>query len=85
MKRSKEKDCSQLLTKINVLKAINWTKQAWNDVKCDTIAKCFKKCGFVDNTAVNLAEELFGNTVDELREIDANNEECDDDDMIKTK
>ena len=40
----------------------------------------FKKCGFVDNTTENLAEELFGATVDELREIDANNEESDNDD-----
>ena len=80
MERSKEKDCSQLLKEKNVLKAIYWIKQAWNDVKCDTIAKCFEKCGFVDNTAENLAEELFGATVDELRETDANNEESDDDD-----
>ena len=85
MKRSKEKDCSQLLKEINVLKFIYWIKQVWNDVKCDTMAKCFKKCDFVDNTAENLAEELFGNTVDELREIDANNEESDDDDTITMK
>ena len=51
-----------------------------NEVKCDTIVKCFKKCGFVDNTTKNLAEELFGATVDELRETDENNEESDDDD-----
>ena len=85
MERSKEKDCFQPLKEINVLKAIYWIKQALNDVKCDTIAKCFKKCGFVDNTAKNLAEKLFGNTVDELREINANNEESDDYDMITTK
>ena len=64
MERSKEKDCFQLLKERNVLKAIYWIKQAWNDVKCDTIAKCFKKCGFVDNTAKNLAEDLFGANVD---------------------
>ena len=80
MERSKEKDCSQLLKEINVLKAIYWIEQASNDIKCDTIAKCFKKCGFVDNTTENLAEELFGAAVDKLREIDANNEESDDDD-----
>ena len=78
MERSKEKDCSQLLKERNVLKAIYWIKQVQNDVKCDTTAKCFKKCGFVDNTAKNLAE-LFCTTADELREIDANNEESDDD------
>ena len=38
-----------------------------DDVKFDTISKCFKKFGFVDNTAENLAKELFGTTVDELR------------------
>ena len=42
--------------------------------------KCFKKFCFVDNTAKNLAEEVFGTTVDELHEIDANNEENDDGD-----
>ena len=78
-KRSKEKDCSQLLKEINVLKAIYWIKQAWNDVKCNTIVKCFKKCRFVDNTAENVAEELFGTILDELCEINANNEESDDD------
>ena len=68
------------IEKNNFLKAIYWIKQAWNDVKCNTIVKCFRKCGFVDNSAENLAEELFGATVEELREIDANNEESDDDD-----
>ena len=67
------------MKEINVLNAIYWIKQAWNDVKCNAIAKCFNKYGFVDNTAENLTEELFGAIVDELREIDANNEETDDD------
>ena len=70
---------------INIPKAIYWIKQAWNDIKCNTIAKCLKKCGFVDNTAKNLAEELFGTTIDELREIDMNNEESDNDDNDTTK
>ena len=52
MERSKEKDC-QLLKEINVLKAIYWIKQIWNDVKYDTIVKWFKKFGFVVNTAEN--------------------------------
>ena len=86
MEKSKEKDCFLFLKEINVLKAIYWINQAWNDIKCNTIAKCFKKCGFVDCTAENLAEELFGVNVDELHEIDANNEESDngddDDDEI---
>ena len=64
----------------NVLKGIFWIKQAWNDLKCNTIVKCFKKCGFVNNTAENLAEELFGTTVGELHEINVTNEESDDED-----
>ena len=59
--------------------AIYEIKQAQNDVKCNATVKYFKKCGFVGNTAKNLPEELFGATVDELSEIDANNEESDDD------
>ena len=51
MERSKEIDCPQLLKEINVLKVIYWIKQAWNNVKCDTIKKRFKKCGLVDNSA----------------------------------
>ena len=78
MERSRETDCSQLSKEINVPKAIYWIKQAWNDVKCDTIAQCFKKCSFVDSSAKSLAEELFGATVDELHQIDGNNEENDD-------
>ena len=64
----------------NVLKGIFWIKQAWNDLKCNTIVKCFRKCGFVNNTAENLVEELFGTTIGELHEINANNEESDDED-----
>ena len=75
-----EKDCSRLLKEINVLKAIYWIKQAQNDIKCNTIVNCFKKCGFLDNNEENLVEELFGANVDELCEIDANNEESDDED-----
>ena len=64
MQRSREKDCSQLSKERNVLKAIHWIKQVWNDVKCDTIAKSLKKCSFVDSTAKSFAEELFDATVD---------------------
>ena len=56
MERSKEKDYSQLLKDKNIIKAIYQIKQAWNDIKCDTIAKCFEKGGFADNTAKNLAK-----------------------------
>ena len=44
---SNEKDCSQPLKEVNVLKTIFFIKQTWKDVKCGTIAKCFKKYDFV--------------------------------------
>ena len=79
MERSKEKDCSQLLKEVDVLKAIYLIKRGWNDLERDTIATYFKRCGFVDNTAKNLVKELFDAIVDELGEIDVNNEESHDD------
>ena len=53
--------------KCSFLKVIYWIKQLWNDLKCDTIAKFFKKCGFVDNNAKSLAEELVGTAVEFIR------------------
>ena len=63
MERSKEKDYSQLLKDKNIIKAIYQIKQARNDIKCDTIAKCFEKGGFADNTAKNLAKKLLMQTI----------------------
>ena len=64
---------------MHVLQAIYLVKQALNDIKCNTVVKCFNRCGFLDNTDKNFAENLFGATVDELHEIYVNNEEKDDD------
>ena len=41
---------SQLLKEVDVLQAIYWFKQAWDDVKAETIQKCFKNCGFKEHT-----------------------------------
>ena len=75
---------SKILKNINVCKAIYWSAEVQNDVKCDI--KCFKKCVFADNLAKTLGKELLSSTVDYLREIDVNNEKNvdDNDDDILT-
>ena len=37
-----------LLKEINVLQCIYWIKKAWDDIKEQTVQKCFKECGFVE-------------------------------------
>ena len=83
-KHRKRPKKSKILKNINVCKAIYWSAEVQNDVKCDI--KCFKKCVFVDNLAKTLGKELLSSTVDYLREIDVNNEKNvdDDDDDILT-
>lgn len=36
-------NASEIVKSINVSMAIEWGKQAWNEVSPDTIVKCFKK------------------------------------------
>ena len=40
-----EKNASEIVKSINVLMAIEWGRQAWNDVRQSTIMKCFQKTG----------------------------------------
>ena len=40
-----EKNASEIVKSINVLMAIEWGRQAWNDVRQSTITKCFQKTG----------------------------------------
>ena len=40
-----EKNASEIVKSINVLMAIEWETQAWNDVRQSTITKCFQKTG----------------------------------------
>lgn len=39
------KTCPKLSNPINVLTAIEWGRQSWNDVRQSTIMKCFQKTG----------------------------------------
>ena len=40
-----EKNASEIVKSINVLMAIEWGRQAWNDVRQSTITKCFQETG----------------------------------------
>ena len=50
MEKDKAICASQLLKEVDVLQAIYWIKQTWDDVKAETIQKCFKNCGFKEQT-----------------------------------
>lgn len=40
-----EKNASKIFKSINVLRAIEWGRQTWNNVRQSTITKCFQKTG----------------------------------------
>ena len=45
------------MKEVDVLKAIRWVKEAWNQVDEETIRKCFRKCGFIPE----VCEEIESN------------------------
>ena len=42
-----QKTASEIVKSVNLLMAIQWGKQAWDEICQDTIAKCFNKVGLV--------------------------------------
>ena len=42
-----KKTASEIVKEVDVLKAIRWVKEAWNQVDEETIRKCFLKCEFI--------------------------------------
>ena len=42
-----KKTASEIVKSVNLLMAIQWGKQAWDEISADTIKKCFEKVGLV--------------------------------------
>ena len=40
---------TEVINSINILIAIRWVGQAWAKVKAETVSKCFRKAGILDN------------------------------------
>ena len=56
------------LTKmLNVGDAVSWTKSAWNEVKLETIQKCFKRCGVLN---INCEDVMPQPHSEELEEVE---------------
>ena len=36
---------SEVITSVNILQATRWVAQAWEEVKQETVSKCFRKAG----------------------------------------
>ena len=60
-----QKTVSEIVTSVNLLMAIQWGKQAWDEISQDTIAKCFNKVGLVPD-----ANTIEGNDDDDLFELE---------------
>lgn len=46
LERSPAATGPQILKEVTILQAIYWVIGAWRDTTCETISKCFMKCGF---------------------------------------
>ena len=44
---SHKKTATEMVKKVDILKAVRWINEAWSMVSEDTIQKCFQKCGFI--------------------------------------
>lgn len=55
-----QKTASEIVESVNLLMAIQWGKQAWDEITQDTITKCFNKVGLVPD-----ANSIEGNLDDD--------------------
>ena len=72
---SKIDECDQatdVMKSVNVLVALRWVAQAWNEVKSDTITKCFRKAGVLNDVleVVGLDQAGADGSVDPFADID---------------
>ena len=51
------KQASNIINEINILKVIGWVKSAWKEFTSDTMKHCFEKCGFPTDDYVATAQD----------------------------
>ncbi|XP_052809461.1 tigger transposable element-derived protein 4-like [Mya arenaria] len=52
----------EILRVLNILQAMYWINSLWNEVKAETIMKCFWKCGFGDKLSASTSDHEESNT-----------------------
>ena len=63
------KSASDIVKSVNVLMAIEWGRQAWDELSPDTIQKCFKKTGLFPEDSVPEDDPFEGEESQELQEL----------------
>ena len=66
---------SEIARDINILQAITWVADAWDEVSVETIKNCFAKCGITEQTSADeddIVDEEFNALFNELAD-----SECD--------
>lgn len=58
-----QKTASEIVKSVNLLMAIQWGKQAWDEISPDAITECFRKVGLVPDANI-----IEGNDDDDLFE-----------------
>ena len=53
------KQASDIINEINILKVTGWVKSTWREVTSDTIKHCFQKCGFPINDYIATAQDSY--------------------------
>ena len=61
------KNAAEIVKSINVLMAIEWGREAWNDVATDTIKKCFQKTGLYAQEEIIEDDPFEGEELQDLQ------------------
>ena len=48
---------SEIIKSVSILQAVRWVAQAWEEVKKETISKCFRKAGILDESFALVSRE----------------------------
>ena len=61
---------SGVVKSVNILVALRWVALAWHEVKPETITKCFRKAGILDNVLDVVGLDGADGSVDPFVEVD---------------